>query len=186
MDIVILFFIIVVLICCFCKPMNSSTYGSPITRTSQGSVQASGTTLGNVSLQKTFAPSDISEKLWQDSDATKEYYASQKTTKLDDIMPASWKSEKTSCGGAADEFTKFSVSKEGLEKAEALRGTIRLSENSRSANGRIVGHTSLLRNAVTPTKPIPIGDTQFTFLDSQTRQNLIAEATGKYPEDVSC
>jgi hypothetical protein len=156
-----------------------------------GSVEGYGSTSpGNVGSHLNFNSSVLDDSLWNDSAETKQYYDTQNPSTLTNLMPGSWNSgtDKSDCTTEdSSEFARFSVSPKALKKSEDIRGFMRLWEETRSPSGRITGQISLLRNAVTPLKnPIPIGDTQFTFNDSQGRQDLIAAAVGDYPTDTSC
>lgn len=136
-----------------------------------------------------FAPSEVSA----------EFYATFQPSSLSQMMPANWRPNGQNCGAVAaaqagaspvntnfDEFSRYAVAPSQVQKAETLRGTIRLSELTNTRNSRTLGEPSLLRNAVTPLSPIPIGSTAFAWGDSQSRQGYIAAATGRYPEEVGC
>jgi hypothetical protein len=133
------------------------------------------------------------------SEATAEFYSTFQPSSLSSMMPANWRSTAQNCGAVSaasagasavdtdfDEFSRYTVSPSQVQKAETMRGTIRLSEMTSSRNARTLGEPSLLRNAVTPTGPIPTGSAQFIFNDSSVRQGYIAAATGRYPTDISC
>jgi hypothetical protein len=175
------------------------TYGSPIGPDYEppgrqlvggGSVEGYGSTSpGNIASHLNFNSGVLDDSLWSDSKETKHYYDTVSDTNLSNLMPGSWSGKPTDDCAKDDssEFARFSVSPKAMKKSEELRGFMRLYEETRSPSGRITGQVSLLRNAVTPLKnPIPIGDTQFTFNDSQGRQDLIAAAMGDYPSDTSC
>lgn len=136
-----------------------------------------------------FAPSEVSA----------EFYATFQPSSLSQMMPANWRPSGQNCGAVAaaqagaspvdanfDEFSRYTVAPSQVQKAETLRGTIRLAEITNTRNSRTLGEPSLLRNAVTPLSPIPIGSTAFPWMDSQMRQGFIAASTGRYPEDIGC
>jgi hypothetical protein len=179
---------LLLLVIYICRPNlfgSSLEIGRPVV--GGGTVQYTGSTSpGNVAAQMMFNPAVLDDSLWMSDPATKEYYDTFNDTKLTDLMPASWKNDGCQKDDP-DQFARFSVSPKALQKSEDIRGFMRLWELDRSPNGRISGTTSLLRNAVTPLrKPIPIGDAQFAFLDSGMRQDLIQQAVGSYPSNVSC
>jgi hypothetical protein len=133
------------------------------------------------------------------SDASVDFYATFQPSSLASMMPANWRPSGQNCGAVApaqagaapvdtnfDEFSRYTVSPSQVQKAETLRGTIRLAELTSTRNARTLGETSLLRNAVTPLSPVPIGSNAFIFNDSSQRQGFIAAATGRYPEEISC
>jgi hypothetical protein len=133
------------------------------------------------------------------SDASAEFYATFQPSNLASMMPANWRTTAQNCGSVSaaqagaspvktnfDEFSRYTVSPSQVQKAETMRGTIRLAELTSTRNSRTLGAQSLLRNAVTPLSPVPIGSDMFIFNDSSIRQGFIAAATGKYPEDISC
>lgn len=137
----------------------------------------------------TFAPSE----------ATAEFYQTFQPSSLSSMMPANWRPTGQNCGAVApaqagaspvdtnfDEFSRYTVAPSQVQRAETLRGTIRLAELTSTRNSRTLGEPSLLRNAVTPLSPVPIGSTAFVFSDSQQRQGYIAAATGRYPDDIGC
>lgn len=133
------------------------------------------------------------------SDASAEFYQTFQPSSLSSMMPANWRPSGQNCGAVApaqagaspvdtnfDEFSRYTVSPSQVQKAETLRGTIRLAELTSTRNSRTLGEPSLLRNAVTPLSPIPIGSNAFVFSDSSQRQGYIAAATGRYPDDIGC
>jgi len=133
------------------------------------------------------------------SDASAEFYQTFQPSSLASMMPANWRPSGQNCGAVApaqagaapvdtnfDEFSRYTVSPSQVQKAETLRGTIRLAELTSTRNSRTLGEPSLLRNAVTPLSPVPIGSEAFVFQDSQSRQAYIAAATGRYPDDIGC
>jgi hypothetical protein len=133
------------------------------------------------------------------SDASAEFYATFQPSSLSSMMPANWRPSGQNCGAVApaqagaspvdtnfDEFSRYTVSPSQVQKAETLRGTIRLAELTSTRNSRTLGEPSLLRNAVTPLSPVPIGSNAFVFNDSSQRQGFIASATGRYPDEISC
>ena len=136
-----------------------------------------------------FSPSDVSA----------EFYQTFQPSSLSSMMPANWRPTGQNCGAVApaqagaspvdtnfDEFSRYTVAPSQVQKAETLRGTIRLAELTHTRNSRTLGAPSLLRNAVTPLSPIPIGSTAFPWGDSQQRLGWIAAATGRYPDEISC
>ena len=135
------------------------------------------------------------------SAATQEFYDTNNPSKLTSMMPASWRANgrEANCvepssyndgGGPTqakyDDFGRYSVSPMSAQHAEALRGTIRLSELSSTRNARTLGTPSLLREMVTPVSPIPVGSDMMTFLDSEERLAMIAAATGQFPDTIGC
>lgn len=133
------------------------------------------------------------------SEASAEFYQTFQPSSLASMMPANWRPTGQNCGAVApaqagaspvdtnfDEFSRYTVAPSQVQKAETLRGTIRLAELTSTRNSRTLGEPSLLRNAVTPLSPVPIGSTAFVFQDSQQRQGFIAAATGRYPDDIGC
>lgn len=152
--------------------------------------QVIGSRAGGAPFQSSaFAPSEISA----------EFYATFQPSSLSQMMPANWRPNGQNCGAVApaqagaspvntnfDEFSRYAVVPSQVQKAETLRGTIRLAELTNTRNSKTLGEPSLLRNAVTPLSPIPIGSTAFPWGDSQSRQGYIAAATGRYPDDVGC
>lgn len=137
----------------------------------------------------TFSPSDVSA----------EFLATFQPSSLSSMMPANWRPSGQNCGAVApaqagaspvgtnfDEFSRYTVAPSQVQRAETLRGTMRLAELSSTRNARTLGESSLLRNAVTPLSPIPIGSNAFVFNDSSVRQSFIASATGRFPEEIGC
>ena len=132
------------------------------------------------------------------SEATKEFYDAYNPSKFTSMMPASWrgndenkKSVETTGNGEAvennfEEFGRYSVSPMAAQNAESLRGTIRLSELSSTRNARTLGTQSLLREAVTPVGPVPIGSKNYAWGDSSERLAMVAAATGSYPSEIGC
>lgn len=133
------------------------------------------------------------------SDTSAEFYQTFQPSSLSSMMPANWRPTGQNCGAVApaqagaspvdtnfDEFSRYTVAPSQVQKAETLRGTIRLAELTHTRNSRTLGAPSLLRNAVTPLSPIPIGSNAFVFNDSQQRQGWIAAATGRYPDEIGC
>ena len=124
------------------------------------------------------------------SDVTKEYMEAYNPTGLASVMPAGWKSQKPSCEGAGAgafaEFSRYSISPEAVAKSENMRSVLRLSENTRQQMSRTLGSDSLLRNAVTPIGPYPVGDRAMLWNDSSVRQAYIAAATGAFPSLGDC
>ena len=136
---------------------------------------------------------------FQPSAATMEFYNAFKPASINSLMPASWRgSTDQNCsvenadynaGPTAkryDEFSRYSISPMSAQHAEALRGTIRLSELSSTRNSKTLGVQSLLRNTVTPISPIPIGSTSYSWGDSDARLSMIAAATGSFPDEIGC
>lgn len=124
------------------------------------------------------------------SDVTKEYMEAYNPTGLASVMPAGWKSEKpqheAAGAGAFAEFSRYSISPEAVAKSENMRAVLRLSENTRQQMSRTLGSESLLRNAVTPIGPYPVGDKAMLWNDSSVRQAYIAAATGSFPSLDYC
>ena len=133
------------------------------------------------------------------SEASAEFYQTFQPSGLASMMPANWRPEGQNCGAVAaaqagaapvdanfDEFSRYTVAPSQVQRAETLRGTIRLAELTSTRNARTLGEPSLLRNAVTPLSPIPIGSDNFVFQDSSQRLGYIAAATGRYPENIGC
>jgi hypothetical protein len=133
------------------------------------------------------------------SDTSAEFFATFQPSSLSSMMPANWRPSGQNCGAVApaqagaspvdanfDEFSRYTVAPSQVQRAETLRGTIRLAELTSTRNARTLGESSLLRNAVTPLSPIPIGSNAFVFSDSQARQGFIAAATGRYPDEIGC
>lgn len=133
------------------------------------------------------------------SEASADFYATFQPAGLASMMPASWRPSGQNCGAVApaqegassvetnfDEFSRYTVAPSQVQKAETMRGTIRLAELTSTRNARTLGEPSLLRNAVTPLSPVPIGSDAFIFSDSSQRQGYIAAATGRYPEQIAC
>jgi hypothetical protein len=133
------------------------------------------------------------------SDTSAEFFDTFQPSSLSSMMPANWRPSGQNCGAVApaqagaspvdtnfDEFSRYTVAPSQVQRAETLRGTIRLAELTSTRNARTLGESSLLRNAVTPLSPIPIGSENFIFNDSSQRQGFIAAATGRYPDDIGC
>jgi hypothetical protein len=135
-------------------------------------------------LSSTFAPSET----------TAEFYDAFNPVSLSNLMPSNWRPEGK-CGPESQtlspdatysDFSRYTVTPMAAQRAESMRGVIRLSELSSTRNARTLGTPSLLRSFVTPTQPVPIGDKAFVFNDSSVRQGYIAAATGDFPKDTSC
>jgi hypothetical protein len=119
------------------------------------------------------------------TDVGQEYMAAYNPTGLASVMPAGWKTQKPNCegsgAGAFSEFSRYSISPEAVAKSENMRSVLRLSENTRHQLSRTLGLDSLLRNAITPIGPYPIGDKAMLWNDSSVRQGYIAASTGFFP-----
>lgn len=103
------------------------------------------------------------------------------------LMPSSWRAGETAGCGPGEreddtEWTRYAPSKESFEKYVTASGSARLSLNSRSPMARQVGLPNLLRPGVA----VPLGGFQSEFLDTDLRQSLIYDATGSYPQSISC
>lgn len=137
------------------------------------------------------------------SQATAEFYQTFNPISLSSLMPANWRPTGKNCGAVApasaaqaagtapadtrfDEFSRYTIAPDQVQRAETMRGTIRLSELTNTRNSRTLGMPSLLRNYVTPTGPTPIGNDAMLWNDSQQRQGYIAAATGRYPDQIGC
>ena len=124
------------------------------------------------------------------SEATEEYYQTFNPRDLSSAMPLSWRPSPPQCPvedqEAFDEFSRYAISPGQLSKSTSMAAVMRLAESTREGNSRTLGSQSLLRNAVTPTSPIPTGNSEFVFLDSSVRQGYIAAATGRFPSTISC
>lgn len=180
-------------------PLDGSIYQP---RTDWGQLtQTSGKVPGALVNMESIAGSPYEMNSFAPSQATQEYYDAYNPSNLTSMMPASWRGagendgtcvEPNSYSDAApsdvkyNEFGRYSVSPMSAQHAEALRGTIRLSELSSTRNARTLGTSSLLRESVTPISPVPIGSKQSTFLDSSSRLAMIAAATGSYPDEIGC
>jgi hypothetical protein len=119
------------------------------------------------------------------TEAGKDYLNVYAPAGLASVMPAGWKTNAKGggdqAGGAFAEFSRYSISPEAVARSENLRASLRLSENTRQQMSRTLGSDSLLRNAVTPIGPYPIGDKAMLWNDSSVRQGYIAAATGFFP-----
>lgn len=137
------------------------------------------------------------------SQATAEFYQTFNPISLSSLMPANWRPTGKNCGAVGpvsaaeaagtapadtrfDEFSRYTIAPDQVQRAETMRGTIRLSELTNTRNSRTLGMPSLLRNYVTPTGPTPIGNDAMLWNDSQQRQGYIAAATGRYPDQIGC
>lgn len=125
------------------------------------------------------------------TEAGKEFMQAYNPTGLASVMPAGWRAEKPACQNNGDaghaEWSRYSLSPLAVARSENLKAVMRVSENTRQGLSRTLGQQSLLRNAVTPIGPQPIGSHAFIFQDSSVRQAYIAAATGSFPSvsDVS-
>jgi hypothetical protein len=139
-------------------------------------------------LSEAFEPSDQSAEFFETFGGV---------SNLASQMPANWRNTQDcpavapQAGSAVeqtafDEFSRYTITPSALQKSEILRGTIRLAELSSTRNARTLGSQSLLRNAVTPLKPVPIGSSNFVFMDSDARLGYIAAAAGRYPKMDTC
>lgn len=137
------------------------------------------------------------------SQATAEFYQTFNPISLSSLMPANWRPTGKNCGAVGpvsaaqaagtapadtrfDEFSRYTIAPDQVQRAETMRGTIRLAELTNTRNSRTLGMPSLLRNYVTPTGPTPIGNDAMLWNDSQQRQGYIAAATGRYPDQIGC
>lgn len=179
-------------------PLDGSNYQP---RTDWGQLtQTSGKVPGALVNMESTAGSPYEMNSFSPSKATQEYYDAYNPSKLTSMMPASWRGsgdagtcvEPNSYSDAApsdvkySDFGRYAVSPMSAQHAEALRGTIRLSELSSTRNARTLGTSSLLRESVTPVSPIPIGSTEAFSHDSSSRLAMIAAATGSYPDQIGC
>ena len=126
------------------------------------------------------------------SPASQEYLETFNPSGLQNIMPSGWrapaagqKCDPTDDGQFA-EFSRYAVSPQMVQRSETMRSVMRHGENTRNGLGRTLGYQSLLRNYVTPSGAIPIGNSVMPFNDSQVRQSYIAAATGEFPNDDAC
>lgn len=119
------------------------------------------------------------------TEAGKEFMQAYNPTGLASVMPAGWRTAKPSCQSNGDdnyaEWSRYSLSPQAVARSENMKSVLRLSENTRQGLSRTLGQQSLLRNAVTPIGPQPIGSNAFIFQDSSQRQAYIAAATGSFP-----
>ena len=119
------------------------------------------------------------------TEAGKEFMQAYNPTGLASVMPAGWRTTKPTCQNAGDEnyaeWSRYSLSPQAVARSENMKAVLRLSENTRQGLSRTLGQQSLLRNAVTPIGPQPIGNNAFIFQDSSQRQAYIAAATGSFP-----
>jgi len=119
------------------------------------------------------------------TEAGKEFMQAYNPTGLASVMPAGWRADKPTCQNAGDEnyaeWSRYSLSPQAVARSENMKAVLRLSENTRQGLSRTLGQQSLLRNAVTPIGPQPIGSNAFIFQDSSVRQAYIAAATGAFP-----
>ena len=120
------------------------------------------------------------------SKESKEYLKEFQPASLNNTMPSGWRSQEPAqdSTGVFNEFSRYAISPNMMKRSESMRSVIRLGENSRDGMGRTLGYQSLLRDAVTPTGPQPIGSSAIPFNDSSVRQNYIAASTGQYPTQV--
>ncbi len=106
------------------------------------------------------------------------------TMNVDKLMPASWR-KGPGCGQLSEDeaqWARYAPSPGAFDRYITAAGSARLSLNTRSPLARITGTPNLLRQA----PKVPIGAFQSEFLDSDWRQSLIFNATGNYPESISC
>jgi hypothetical protein len=140
--------------------------------------------LGAPFMNDSFAPSE----------ATAEYYQTFNPNSLAQMMPAQWRAGgEKQCkdamdpdNGQFDDFSRYSITPQAVQKSENIRGILRLRENTQTTNAKALGLPSLLREAVTPLSAVPIGDKNFFSHDSQQRLSYIASALGAYPTETSC
>jgi hypothetical protein len=178
-------------------PIDGSVY-QPLSDW-EGNTQTAGKIPAALVAMESNAGSPYQNASFKPSAATKEFYDAFNPQALSSMMPAAWRGggdakncvQQSSYNGAStenafDEFSRYSVSPMSAQRAEALRGTMRLSELSSTRNARTLGTTSLLREMVSPLSPIPVGSTNFAWGDSSERLAMIAAATGSYPDSVGC
>lgn len=115
---------------------------------------------------------------------TPDDYGYGPTMNVDKLMPASWR-KGPGCGQLSEdeaEWARYAPSQGAFDRYITAAGSARLSLNTRSPLARITGTPNLLRQA----PKVPIGAFESDFLDSDWRQSLIFNATGNYPESISC
>jgi len=102
------------------------------------------------------------------------------------LMPASWRNDQSACGAESEDqaqWTAFAPSKTAFDNYITTAGSSRLAVNTRSAQARQIGLPNLVKDAVQGGggAPVPIGSDAVLFNDSDFRQTLIYNSTGKYP-----
>lgn len=105
---------------------------------------------------------------------------------VNSLMPAAWRGS-AGCGSdsaAVDgsQWTKYAPTKEAFDRYITAQGSARLSLNTRSPLGRIVGVPDLLRQQ----PPMPLAADEIVFLDSENRQDLVFRQMGRYPSSTAC
>lgn len=115
---------------------------------------------------------------------TSDDYGYGPSMNVDKLMPASWR-KGPGCGELSEDeaqWARYAPSQGAFDRYITAAGSARLSLNTRSPLARITGTPNLLRQA----PKVPIGAFESDFLDSDWRQSLIFNATGNYPESISC
>ncbi len=118
---------------------------------------------------------------------------------VESLMPASWRSgsanastsSPSSCGSESDDsaqWAAYAPSKAAFDSYITTAGSARLGVNTRTAKARNTGLPNLLRDAVAggSSGPVPIGADAVLFNDSDFRQTLVYNSTGKFPDLTWC
>jgi len=99
---------------------------------------------------------------------------------LNSLMPASWNnvSATQAATGSKDDWSRYSVSREGVERYISAQGINRYQQLSRSSQGRLTGTPNLLRSQ--PPAALSLGSgpdsCNVIFNDSSLRQALVTPA----------
>lgn len=112
---------------------------------------------------------------------------------VENLMPASWRKGASSskCAGESDDsaqWAAYAPSKAAFDSYITTAGSARLGVNTRTAKARNTGLPNLLRDAVAggSSGPVPIGADAVLFNDSDFRQTLVYNSTGKFPDLTWC
>lgn len=109
---------------------------------------------------------------------------------IDALMPQSWRKESGAGAGSlasdaascpGQQWAKYAPTKESFSRYLVASGSARLSMNSRSPYGRIIGEPGIYQS-VRPGAPTPISASPMLFSDSSIRQGLVHNQTGVYPK----
>ena len=101
-------------------------------------------------------------------------------------MPASWNSASAAQAATAsatgkDDWSRYSVTEEGVERYISAAGAVRFRQNDRSSSGRRLGTQNLLRSqppaALTVAGMEPCEDRNWFFNDSSDRLALVTPVT---------
>ena len=117
------------------------------------------------------------------SDLFREYENVFKPQSLSQTMPTLWRQKEGAARPALEpqyaEFASFLVTPESFYSAQAAEAGMRHPQSTRNGHARTLGATDLVREKLAPLT-IPLDGQPMPFLDSQARQDYVAEALGGY------